>query len=61
MSLTFFDQNTFLEKPEDLIIAKLFYGSSQDYDDAKSIVFRQSNKLDFQYLREIAKQEKIGS
>lgn len=49
----------FVEKPEDLIIAKLVYGSQQDLEDVKAIIIRQKRKLDKNYLELIAEKEQI--
>ncbi len=47
-----------LEAPEDVIIAKLVYGSPQDLDDAKAILSAQK-KLDKDYLMKRAAQEGV--
>jgi precorrin-6B methylase 1 len=48
---------TWIERPEDVAIAKIVYGSETDLNDAKAILLRQ--KLDKKYLFERAKDEKI--
>jgi len=49
------EQNAFIESPEDLIIGKIEYGATPfDLADAQSIVDRQQNDLNLDYLREIA-------
>ncbi len=36
--------------PEDLVIYKLISTRSRDYDDARSVVFRQGYELDSDYI-----------
>jgi hypothetical protein len=48
-----------MEAPEDVIIAKLVYGSPQDLDDAKAILFGQK-KLDKEYMKRRAAEEKVS-
>jgi len=52
-------QQTFVEKPEDLIVAKLVYGSQQDLDDVKAIVLRQKRDLDMDYIHSFAIKEGV--
>jgi len=59
LSLRIFNLEAYIEKPEDLIIAKLRYGSTMDFEDAKAILIRQNEKLDYEYLENIAKQEDL--
>ncbi|MEM3030908.1 MAG: DUF6036 family nucleotidyltransferase [Candidatus Micrarchaeia archaeon] len=40
----------YVASPEDLIISKLRFGSDRDINDAVSILVRQKNKLDWEYL-----------
>jgi hypothetical protein len=47
-----------MEAPEDVIIAKLVYGSPQDLDDAKAILLAQK-KLDKEYLGKRAAEERV--
>jgi len=54
-----FGIRTRMEAPEDVIIAKLAYGSPQDLDDAKAILLAQK-KLDKGYMRKRAAEEKVG-
>jgi Nucleotidyltransferase of unknown function (DUF6036) len=54
-----FDVETWIETPEDLIIAKLVFNSYQDLEDAASVFLRQAGKLDMKYIKERALQEKI--
>lgn len=56
---TIFEIETWIESPEDLVIAKLVYNSYQDIEDATSVIIRQSNKLNMNYLKERAIQEKV--
>ena len=49
-----------MESPEDVIIAKLVYGSPQDLDDAKAILMLQK-KLDRKYLKKRAEEEGVKS
>lgn len=57
--LKVFGQGAYIEKPEDLIIAKLRYDSSTDFDDARAILIRQNTKLNYMYLKQIARQENL--
>lgn len=59
LSLRVFNSEAYIEKPEDLIIAKLRYGSTMDFEDAKAILIRQNEKLDLEYLENISKQERL--
>ena len=52
-----FGRNVWIESPEDIVIAKLVYGSQQDLEDAKAILIKQ--KLDLNYLFKRAKEEKV--
>lgn len=45
----------FVETPEDLIAAKLVFGSEQDVRDAEGVYIRQKKKLDLAYLEEACK------
>jgi len=47
-----------MEAPEDVVIAKLVYGSPQDLEDAKAILHAQK-KLDKEYLMKRAAEEKV--
>ena len=59
LSLKIFNQEAYIEKPEDLIIAKLRYGSSMDFEDTKAILIRQNEKLDYEYLENMVKLESL--
>jgi hypothetical protein len=50
---------TRIEAPEDVIIAKLVYGSPQDREDAKAIIHAQK-KLDMEYINKRAEQEGVA-
>ncbi len=56
--LEVFGVTAIVEAPEDIIIAKLVYGSQQDFEDAAAILKRQKN-LDINYLQSRAIQENI--
>ena len=47
--------------PEDLVIAKLIYGSPQDLEDAKAVLRKRKklNKLDETYLKKRAEEEGV--
>ncbi len=53
-----FGVRTLVTSPEDLIIAKLVYGSYQDLDDALAIILRQKD-LDLEYLEKRATEEGV--
>ncbi len=48
-----FNKDIWLCAPEDAIISKLMYGSPKDILDAKGILLRLKNKLDYDYLKKI--------
>ena len=52
-----FGEETWIESPEDVIVAKLVYGSEQDLNDAKAIILNQ--KLNKRYLFKRAKEENV--
>ena len=54
-----FGVETWIETPEDLIIAKLVYNSYQDLEDAASVMLRQCDKIDFDYLKFRAEEENV--
>jgi hypothetical protein len=60
ITIVLLDEETYIEIPEIVIIAKLFYGSEQDWKDAFSILLRIGDKLDFEQLRKLAEQEKVS-
>ena len=49
----------FIQIPEEIIIAKLIYGSDQDHDDAYGMILRLKNLLDYQLLEKLAKRENV--
>lgn len=55
----FLNYEAFVEKAEDLVIAKLVYGSHQDLEDAKVVIFRQKEKLDMDYLQVHTEKEQV--
>lgn len=57
--LEIFGVTAIVEAPEDIIIAKLVYGSQQDFEDAAAILKRQKN-LDTAYLQRRAVQENVA-
>ncbi len=59
MYLKIFNRKAYLEKPEDLIIAKLKYGSETDFNDVKAILLRQKESLDGSYIQQFAQQEGV--
>ncbi|MBI5228047.1 hypothetical protein HY988_05650 [Candidatus Micrarchaeota archaeon] len=53
-----FGIKAWMEEPEDIIIAKLVYGSQQDLDDALAILLEQKT-LDMKYLQKRAIEENV--
>lgn len=51
-----------MTSPEDLIVAKIIYGSPQDLEDAKVVLRKQKklNRLDEDYLQQRAEEEGIA-
>ncbi|RLI47221.1 hypothetical protein DRO69_01200 [Candidatus Bathyarchaeota archaeon] len=60
-SVVIYNKRTFLSSPEDLIINKLVFGSVEDIKDVKSIINRRREKLDYDYLFELAKVKGVTS
>lgn len=54
-----FEQNTYIQKVEDLVVAKLVYGGPQDYEDVHAVLFRQKDNIDLKYLRSAATMEGV--
>ncbi len=52
-----FGEKAWIERAEDVIVAKLVYGSEQDLNDAKAILLNQ--KLNKKYLFKRAKEENV--
>jgi hypothetical protein len=59
VSMRIFNEKTYIEKIEDVIIGKLVYGSPIDYEDIVAIAIRQKNKINLEYLHSIAKIENV--
>ncbi len=55
-----FNKDIWLCTPEDAIISKLMYGSPKDILDAKGILLRLKNKLDYDYLTKYSKVYKVS-
>jgi len=53
------DLETWIEAPEDLIVAKLVYGSPQDLEDVFSIITNLKDNLNMNYLTKRAKEENV--
>lgn len=53
------DLEVWIASPEDMVITKLIYGSPQDIEDVISIILNLKEKLDFEYLNQLAEQEKV--
>jgi len=60
ISIILLDEETYVEIPEAVIVAKLTYGSEQDWKDAFSILLRLGDKLDFKLLKKLAEQETVS-
>jgi hypothetical protein len=56
-----FGEEAWVESPEDLIIAKLVYGSQQDLEDDLAILIQRRSRLDFNYLTQQAAKNKVSS
>jgi hypothetical protein len=56
-----FGEQAWVESPEDLIVAKLVYGSSQDLEDGLAIMIRQGPNLNGKYLGRQAAKNKVSS
>ncbi|OGB87129.1 hypothetical protein A3H38_00540 [candidate division WOR-1 bacterium RIFCSPLOWO2_02_FULL_46_20] len=50
-----FGQRIYIISPEDLILSKILAGRSRDFEDIKTVVFRQGKKLNKGYLKGQAK------
>ena len=51
VSFNFKGVDLMVETPEDLIAAKLFYGSEQDIRDAEGVYLSHNGRLDMKYLK----------
>lgn len=49
----------YVNTAEDAIISKLMFGSFKDLNDAKSIILRQNDNLDYDYIKEKCKKYKL--
>jgi hypothetical protein len=58
---TLFGEQAWIEGPEDLIVAKLVYGSQQDFEDDLAVLLRQKSELDIDYLKRQAAKNRVGS
>lgn len=54
-----FGIETWLESPEDLIVAKLVYGGQQDEEDVLAVILAQKDSFRMSYLQERAKEERV--
>ncbi len=54
-----FGEEVFIQIPEEIIIAKLIYGSDQDHDDAYGMILRLKNQLDYNLLERLARREGV--
>jgi len=54
-----FGIETWIESPEDLIVAKLVYGGQQDEEDVLAVILAQKDNLRMSYLQEKAKEERV--
>ena len=57
--ITLFGLKTWIKTPEDLIVAKLIYGSPQDIEDALSVIINMKDELDIDYLTKRAQEENV--
>lgn len=57
--ITLLNLETWIETPEDLIIAKLIFGSPQDIEDAFSVIVNIRDNLNMNYLTKHAKEENV--
>lgn len=51
--------NLYINTSEDAVVAKLIFGSFKDLEDAKGIISRQKEDLNFNYIEEKCKKHKI--
>lgn len=54
-----FGLEVFIQIPEEIIIAKLIYGSDQDHDDAYGMILRLKDQLDYKLLDRLAIREEV--
>lgn len=55
-----FSIETWLEPPENLIVAKLVYGEQQNEEDVLAVILTQKDSLKMSYLQERAKEERVN-
>lgn len=59
VAVRLWNKRTYLPKIEDLVVNKLIFGSEQDINDVKGILWRQKDKVDYDYLREQARKKGV--
>jgi len=57
----FFGVETWIESPEDLIIAKLVYGEQQDEEDVLAVILAQKDDLNIPYLQKRSEEERVSA
>lgn len=60
-TIVLYSERTFLSSPEDLIVNKISYGTEQDINDVRSIIRHLREKLDYNYLFELARMKNVSS
>lgn len=58
--MTLLREKTYVQIPEEIVVAKLIYGSEQDIEDAFSIILRNKEVLDFDLLHQLAERERVS-
>ncbi|MHA1912224.1 MAG: hypothetical protein ACTSYA_11060 [Candidatus Kariarchaeaceae archaeon] len=53
------NETLYLQIPEEIIIAKILYGSDQDIEDVFGIISRNKDNLNYDRLKLLAKQESV--
>lgn len=56
-----FGVETWIESPEDLIIAKLVYGGQQDEEDVLAVILAQKDELNISYLQKRSQEEHVNA
>ena len=54
-----FGIETWIESPEDLIIAKLVYGGQQDVEDVLAVILARKDELNISYLKKRSIEEYV--
>ncbi|WXG44653.1 MAG: hypothetical protein WED04_11570 [Promethearchaeati archaeon SRVP18_Atabeyarchaeia-1] len=54
-----FGEQAWIESPEDLVVAKLVYGSQQDLEDSLAVLIRQKSSLNIDYLKNRAAESRV--